>query len=129
LRKTAAEVSRQVLSQLREDVRLVDEQKAERRASGQKLAAEALQALEEHKRAYDDSSSALEGAFRAADAALAAVAALERLRAPASGSAKVSGGRSTLALTASSSGAALSGVFGAQAATRRRTRRIDGITA
>eukprot|EP00931_Biecheleriopsis_adriatica_P119127 TRINITY_DN9439_c0_g1_i1.p1 TRINITY_DN9439_c0_g1~~TRINITY_DN9439_c0_g1_i1.p1 ORF type:complete len:463 (+),score=108.26 TRINITY_DN9439_c0_g1_i1:30-1391(+) len=124
LRAAVADASQEVLSRLVKDFRRTDQQLSAGRQGCQKAAAEALKALHEHQRACEESSVALTGAVRAADAALAAVAALERLH--VSASARPAALPASRPPTTPLLGA---GMFGTQAQQRRRTRRIDGISA
>ncbi|CAE8588779.1 unnamed protein product [Polarella glacialis] len=83
LRRVASDVSKKALAKLTQELSLIDEERDARRAGCRQAAKEVLSLLEDHRRACEESGAALVGAVRAADAAIAAAASLERLRASA----------------------------------------------
>jgi len=114
------------LERLSEDIGKIGQERAARRAACQQAASEALHLLDKHRPACRESCDALAGAVKAADAALAAVAALERLHAP-----DVQNRLSTCPLPSQPLqmfGGSCGGL-GGQGPLRKRVRRIDGIAA
>ncbi|OLP90613.1 hypothetical protein AK812_SmicGene27796 [Symbiodinium microadriaticum] len=114
------------LERLSEDIGKICQERATRRAACQQAASEALHLLDKHRPACRESCDALGGAVKAADAALAAVAALERLHAP-----DVQNRLSTCPLPSQPLqvfGGSCGGL-GAPGPLRKRVRRIDGIAA
>ncbi|CAE7825238.1 unnamed protein product [Symbiodinium sp. CCMP2592] len=114
------------LERLSEDIGQIGQERAARRAACQQAASEALHLLDKHRPACRESRDALAGAVKAADAALAAVAALERLHAP-----DVQNRLSTCPLPSQPLqmfGGPSCGL-GGQGPLRKRVRRIDGIAA
>lgn len=114
------------LERLSEDIGKICQERATRRAACQQAASEALHLLDKHRPACRESCDALGGAVKAADAALAAVAALERLHAP-----DVQNRLSTCPLPSQPLqvfGGSCGGL-GAPGPLRKRVGRIDGIAA
>jgi len=108
------------VSRLSEEVRKLEKERAAHRTRCQKAATEALKLLNDHQKACKESSEAFAGTAKAADAALAAVAALERSRGSENG---------RLAAAPTNSFPGPRSVLPPPGQLRKRVRRIDGIAA
>eukprot|EP00435_Cladocopium_sp_Y103_P036153 s1398_g9.t1 len=128
--KSRAEVIKEVcsktiwasVSRLSEEVRKMEKERAAHRTRCQKAVTEALRLLNDHQKACKESSEAFAGTAKAADAALAAVAALERSQGAE---------HSRLPVPTNSLRASMAGhsVLPPPGQLKKRVRRIDGITA
>ncbi|CAJ1408729.1 unnamed protein product [Effrenium voratum] len=124
VKEVSTETIRTCVGRLSEDLRRKDKERAAGRTKCQKAASMVLRLLNEHQRACRESGEALAGTIKAADAALSAVVALERLHCTEQGR------LSAPPMPARSRATSLPmGLPTGSVNMSKRKRRIDGITA